>query len=61
MAINSLGPDVESQMLKMPTPVMDAVRAAAAANYETAAAWMRRAVIDKLRAEGRLPQQESTP
>jgi len=40
---------------KLPLVVDDALHAAAAANYESPAAYLRRIVVERLRADGLLP------
>jgi len=54
MAIEQLGPGPHLMNLKLPKAVWEAVVEAANANYETPAAFVRRAVIEKLRQEGRV-------
>lgn len=58
MAVNSLGESAEQFMVKLPKPVAEALRAIAAEEYETPAAWARRAIIEKLRANGKLPRSQ---
>lgn len=54
MAIRTLGDGPKTIPVKLPREVADAVTEAAEANYETAQAWIRRTIIDRLRAEGKL-------
>lgn len=51
-----MGEDVSQVALKLPSPVLDALTAAAKQNYESTANYIRRAVVDRLRAEGYLPK-----
>lgn len=41
---------------RVPKTVADAVQRVAAANYESPAAYVRRVLVERLRAEGVLPQ-----
>jgi hypothetical protein len=55
MAVRTLGDGPVSIPVKLPAEVAQAVADAAAVNYETQQSWIRRVIIERLRAEGRLP------
>lgn len=52
----SLGEDPTSIAVRLPYVVAQAIERAAAANYESAAQYVRRSAVDRLRAEGFLPK-----
>jgi hypothetical protein len=50
-----LGDDTTTAAFKCPKIVSDAINRAAAANFESPANYIRRVVVERLRAEGQLP------
>ena len=57
---STLGPVSEqvTVAVKVPKAVGDAIRAAAAANFETMPSYLRRVVVERLRADGVLSKVE---